>query len=226
MINTDLENASKIMIGSQEAEAIYVGSTPIWQSIQLPYDAEIEYLESSGTQWIDTGITPNTNTKVQFKFKNFDSTGNVIIGYYIGNDRSDWRFFNYDQRAYFDLPVNNNDRDGMRIVDNNENSRIYKSAIYELELGNYYVKNLNTNTILVSGEPQTYTGISTITLNYYDSSRISKNEFYYVKIYDGDTLVRDLIPVRIGQIGYMYDKVSNTLFGNSGTGDFILGPDI
>jgi len=30
MINTDLENASKIMIGSQEAEAIYVGSNLIW----------------------------------------------------------------------------------------------------------------------------------------------------------------------------------------------------
>ena len=36
----------------------------------------------------------------------------------------------------------------------------------------------------------------------------------------------DLVPVRIGSTGYMYDKVSGNLFGNSGTGSFILGPDV
>jgi hypothetical protein len=40
-----------------------------------------------------------------------------------------------------------------------------------------------------------------------------------------DILVRDFIPVRVGNVGYMYDKVSGQLFGNSGTGNFILGPD-
>jgi hypothetical protein len=35
----------------------------------------------------------------------------------------------------------------------------------------------------------------------------------------------DLIPVRIGNVGYMYDKVSGQLFENQGTGNFILGPD-
>lgn len=45
-----------------------------------------------------------------------------------------------------------------------------------------------------------------------------------VKIDDGLTF--DAIPVRVGNVGYMYDKVSGKLFGNAGTGDFILGPDI
>ena len=35
----------------------------------------------------------------------------------------------------------------------------------------------------------------------------------------------DFIPVRVGSIGYMYDRVSGQLFGNSGTGAFIIGPD-
>lgn len=35
----------------------------------------------------------------------------------------------------------------------------------------------------------------------------------------------DLIPVRVGTTGYMYDRVSRQLFGNAGTGDFIVGPD-
>ena len=36
----------------------------------------------------------------------------------------------------------------------------------------------------------------------------------------------DMIPVRVGTVGYMYDKVSGQLFGNSGTGAFLYGLDI
>ena len=48
---------------------------------------------------------------------------------------------------------------------------------------------------------------------------------YSAKISQGSNITMDLIPVRIGQIGYMYDKVSGQLFGNDGTGSFTLGPD-
>ena len=33
------------------------------------YDAEVEYLESTGTQWIDTGHVPTINTKVDISFQ-------------------------------------------------------------------------------------------------------------------------------------------------------------
>jgi hypothetical protein len=49
---------------------------------------------------------------------------------------------------------------------------------------------------------------------------------YYLKVLNGNQPVFDAIPVRVGQVGYMYDKVSGQLFGNAGTGDFILGPDV
>lgn len=50
--------------------------------------------------------------------------------------------------------------------------------------------------------------------------------WYGFKFYEYNNLIMDLIPVRIGDIGYMYDKVSGKLFGNEGTGEFILGPDV
>lgn len=46
------------------------------------------------------------------------------------------------------------------------------------------------------------------------------------KIYEDDVLVRNYIPVRIGEKGYLVDTLSNELFGNLGTGEFILGPYI
>jgi hypothetical protein len=33
------------------------------------------------------------------------------------------------------------------------------------------------------------------------------------------------VPVKDNGVGYMYDKVSGQLFGNAGTGSFILGND-
>ena len=49
--------------------APYVGSTRRKVVRPLPYDAEIEYLESTGTQHIQTGIYPNTNLAYTIKLK-------------------------------------------------------------------------------------------------------------------------------------------------------------
>ena len=48
----------------------------------------------------------------------------------------------------------------------------------------------------------------------------------YAKFHKGSILVRDFIPVRKGTVGYLYDRVTGALFGNAGTGDFVIGPDI
>ena len=48
-----------------------------------------------------------------------------------------------------------------------------------------------------------------------------------MQVYDASGgLLLDFIPVRVGTVGYLYDRVSGKLFGNAGTGDFVLGPDI
>jgi hypothetical protein len=53
------------------------------------------------------------------------------------------------------------------------------------------------------------------------------NRIYAVKFYDvSGILTFDAIPVRKVNIGYMYDRVSGQLFGNQGTGEFVLGKDV
>ena len=50
---------------------------------------------------------------------------------------------------------------------------------------------------------------------------------YYFRLVtvEGETVI-DLIPVRVGSVGYMYDRVSGKLFGNAAdSGAFIIGPD-
>ena len=48
---------------------------------------------------------------------------------------------------------------------------------------------------------------------------------YRWRYWEGGVLKQDFYPVRVGEDGYMYDKVSGVLFSNQGTGEFIIGPD-
>lgn len=48
----------------------------------------------------------------------------------------------------------------------------------------------------------------------------------WAKAYKAGVVTLDLIAVRKNAVGYMYDLVSGTLFGNdASTGDFVIGPD-
>ena len=52
-------------------------------------------------------------------------------------------------------------------------------------------------------------------------------KLYYFKVYKNNILEMDLVPVRIGQVGYMYDTISKQLYGNAhSSGSLIAGPDI
>lgn len=48
-------------------------------------------------------------------------------------------------------------------------------------------------------------------------------KLYWLKFYQNDILVRDFIPVKVNNVGYMYDKVSRELFGKVGSGSFTYG---
>lgn len=56
---------------------------------------------------------------------------------------------------------------------------------------------------------------------------LSSAKLYSCQIHDANNnVLADFIPVRKGIVGYLYDRISKILFGNSGTGNFVLGNDI
>lgn len=185
---------------------------------KLPYDAEIEYLKSSGTQWINIeyrpqtastiyieglfGVSSNENTR-QFLFSD-----GVVVQHYI-------EFANMQYGGYAAY-VSHTIKKGVLYQANalfTSTSVIYKIKIDDSEYSSSTSKYASSNW-------------STLRLfklnNTYNSNGAIIGR---CKINVNDTLVRDFIPVRVGTTGYMYDKVSGQLFGNAGTGAFILGPD-
>lgn len=142
----------------------------------------------------------------------------VIYGMYNNNDNADYRFFNYQSAIYRDL----------------NSSRVYWSScgannIYEFEIWNNYVKNVWASSNLVSWSTVSgYTGSSTITLNNYNNSSYSQNRWYYVKIREWETMVRDLVPCYryADWVIWMYDKVNDVFYTNSWTWTFTKWPDV
>lgn len=189
----------------------------------VPYDARIEYLESTGTQYIDTGIVSSINTGVagDVMLIQRSTTGNDVI---LGELRGTYFIldgFCVDLGGYFFMSYMN------RVASQNENERITFSMNYLNDsIGSFNDLTINLN----KAENATKYNIYLYGYNFDGSVSFQyaarKIRFYSVKFTEGQTIVRDFIPVRVGNVGYMYDKVSKQLFGNMGTGNFILGGDV
>lgn len=182
---------------------------------------KVEYIESSGTQWIDTWITPTQDIKSQIKFRNLAATWDVIYWMYNWSDTADYRFFNASTYAYFDIWSSR--------INNTTSNTIAVWTDYELEVWNYYVKNLSTWVNILSWSTiGSYAGSSTIKLNYTSNWTISSNRRYYVKIWNWTTLVRDFIPCyrKSDDAIWLYDRVWKQFYTNQWSGTFTKWPNI
>ena len=185
----------------------------------LPYDAEVEYLESTGTQHIDLMTTALSDDIIDlsFEYVSFGSSTRGVFGSRSSSSAGKCYVMNgslSNHPLYAALGSNNN-----VTVDNNPAIGV----VYNVRI------NIPNGICIINGSGH---NIGTFTESLYNLCLFSVNtaltmmgcssiKVYSLKI--GDRM--DLIPVRVGTTGYMYDRVSRQLFGNAGTGDFIVGPD-
>ncbi len=188
----------------------------------LPYDAEVEWIQTGDGAWADTGVKPVPSIVVQIRLLATRDIGDTIFGFNLGNDNKDWRVFNSTQQLYFDWGLG-------RLVGGSNTLR--NNTWYEFELGNYYVKDIPTDTILLSGTSRDSDVLDDSTLTFgHGRNTTASARFAWCRISIGGVLVRDFISVRFTNEngvteGAMYDRVSGALFRNAGTGAFIIGPD-
>ena len=187
----------------------------------LPYDAVVEYLESTGTQWIDTGFVP-IQDDVRFIIEcSIGRTGNNIFVGMAKYGSNDFAFNFYNKSSiywWFGGKTGNFSATGL------DHQR--------LEVGSEIIYNGNLITTVVASS--SFVGnTNRLSLFGLANSAIPTDALYkavgkvfHFSVYYGNEIQLDLIPVRVGQVGYMYDRVSGQLFGNAGTGAFIVGPDV
>ena len=176
-----------------------------------------EFIKTEGKSYIDFGIKCKSTLKIQLGLKMAQATGNAIIGRQDGGETNSFRFFNYSNQAYLDF---GSGQDGNRIY----GGTISPNKYYDIEIGNRYVKNMNTGGYFCSSSSVSFAD-KTYNLQYANDPECI-GWLYYIKIYDSDLLVIDGVPASCKSKTGIYDKVSKKFIENSGTEEFILGEQI
>lgn len=216
------DKVGEMYLGATKIGKAYLGSDLVYSAgeVVLPYDAEVEYLHSDGNAYIDTGINADGGLSIECKFKFDDNQNKAIAGAIY--DRGNGSYY----RTHLS-PLNN----GVYYYNNSPISAPYVYYYNDYVL----VVDVTNGTMTVNNTTRAFTPANfDCQCNYYLFARNSVNmalqskpsRFYYFKMSRNGVLVRDFIPVRVGQVGYMYDKVSRQLFGNAGSGNFTLGNDV
>lgn len=193
---------------------------------------EYEYLQSTGTQYINTGI-PYDSTKSTYKIEcKFSQPSNVgqydaIFGAYTGESYKCLRIIRGNSNSVMWTYYNNQANSGNKVAFSTANTNIREIVI------------TSSSTILTeNGTTTTYenkavNGTNTTSTFYLFCQGIandspiclSKSIIYYFRLYDNDTLIKDFVPVSYNRTPGLWDKVEMKFYPNDGTGTFTLGHD-
>ena len=195
---------------------------PGW-AVDLPAGyTELEYIESTGTQYIDTGVPLDAADKMTGKiaFTRLNS-----LSYIAGARGSNSKAIGYILYASL--------HQGLTIYNSawpEQGINISADEIVEFET----VMGTTAQSFSVNGRSvissdavniSSFLNTNTITLFGLRTEYMSSAKIYSIKIYRDSTLKRDFVPAKnsSGVIG-MYDTVNNEFYTNQGTGEFTAGP--
>ncbi len=193
---------------------------------QLPAGYQrVEYIESTGTQWIDTGVTANKNTGFDVDFIIYDTgTGwRSVIAAYGSEQRQLELNMNGNGISYLYYIHAEDDFTGSRAIPANyqADTRTNVSLRYQT-----YTDPNGIATTITMGDYSTDVSMFVFGRNYQDTiTELSSTRLYSLKLYDGNIEIRNFIPcyrLSDGEIG-LYDTVNGVFYTNQGTGKFFKG---
>lgn len=202
----------------------------------------VNYLEATGTQYIDTGVSPSdylntlkidaemqlTTTSGQsaqaylfgtgYYSSNASNRKNIVFGYRSSTSRSSFAMLNGGQLsdATF-ISGGNLDTNRHHFVIDQVNSRYYIDELNKTFTGTL-TSNVTAPLLIFAARS---TGSNT-NVDYFVKAKL-----YSFKIWSNDTLIRDFIPVerKSDSAAGLYDLVNDQFYTNQGTGSFIAGFD-
>lgn len=180
----------------------------------------LEYIESSGTQYIDTGFKPNQDTRVVVDIQVLASQtaeGHICS---VADDRYYTLFFaptggwyktRFGDGGVLSFPNSFNNRQ-RKVIDKNKNVTSIGDTSVTAVFSSFQLSN---------------------TLPIFCRKRNGSVEFllrarlFSFKIYDNGVIVRDYHPAKDpNDVVCLYDGASNEYVYNSGTGVFFAGPEL
>ena len=185
---------------------------------------QLEYIQSSGTQWIDTGVRVMPENYQQLKM----SVTCEKIGQ--GSGASKWLVDGSNvANAYFYMGVYNGKYYyGCGTTDHDTGiSSVAGKQTFTLDIPSAKFTVSNAVDVSISTEAVTASAPLYLFGFSYSPVRCYAEKIYSCQIYTGATLVRDFVPCKnaSGAVG-LYDLVGAKFYANAGTGTFTAGPEI
>ena len=189
---------------------------------------EVEYIESSGTQYINTGVIPTVDTgvKVRGHFASVQDSDNIILG------ASDQTSFNngkpysidpFPDKVYFPF--------GGIVPDSTDTITIAQTKNTQYE---YTLNYMNSGKASVDTQQLTLPARTSMTSNAMYLFCLNGNGtagYYarfalgYLQITQGETVIHDYVPCyrKADNVAGLYDIVTGTFLTNAGSGTFAVG---
>lgn len=203
--------------------------TPITEYLTNPKYQQVEYLESTGTQYIDTGLKGKNNIDFDYRcvFTNLDGTAQCVGGNWSGADTSSVSFYLGLIRVNGSFGYHYDGTNSPVVIMNRTVQDTPYSVQGHMWTGEQYmvINGTKTSVGTISSAFTSSLNMYLFGINNNGLSNPAYMKLYYCKIYDNGILVRNFIPVirKEDDKPGMYDKVSEQFFTNAGTGEFLYG---
>jgi len=203
----------------------------------------IEYIQSSGTQYINTGYYwQNENIEIYFDGTVLTNASNQSL---FGNEE----YLEDGTRNFAGIPHGANGSYGIYIGSSSQGSvsttigtrfnlNIKTTTSKQLSVykdGTRVINKTYSGSVLTKSTARTNRD-ATGKIHLFSNSNIEQGgaiqhisamRVYSFKLYDNDVLVRNFVPVKNASgVAGMYDTVTNVFYKNSGSGSFIAGPEL
>lgn len=183
-----------------------------------PYDSKVEYLESDGSQWIDTGIVLQENDVVEIEAMFLNKSGdNFMMGTAgLTGEGGNWIEVYGNTTHYVRFGSTSS---ASQSGNASANMNVWRT--YKIEKGKFYVDGVQKLT-------PNYASMPSRSLVIFGRNTATPNggvvKIRSAKILRDGAPILDLSSVRAGSVGYMYDAVSDSILNNNGT--FAYGADV
>jgi hypothetical protein len=185
----------------------------------------LEYIQSSGTQYIDTGFKANQDTRLVCKAISPAVSGsNFLFGGRTSLSANKFSFGSSADKYYVGYGNNSTNVATSKITN-------YSGVLFiDANKQNWTLVSETTTETLTGG---TYTSFTTpvnlvlFACNTNGTFAYGSATLYSCQIYDNGTLIRDFVPCKnaSGEVG-LYDVVNGVFYENKGSGSFTAGAEL
>lgn len=232
--HTDLNRVTAAMEDLKLRLEGYGYAVPGYQRIEVPHPVtgggsrlpegylELTYIESTGTQYIDTGFKPNSNTRIVADMEITSGTTSFLFGA---------RHNSSANATSYSFSMVQISGASLRSDFGSVETTVSVSPVQRLAID----KNGNTTTVngtTVTATAQSFSGsynLALFTVNTAGTINSTKTsaKLYSCQIYDNGTLVRDFVPCKnSGGVFGLYDLANDVFYHNAGSGTFAAGEEV